>query len=75
MLLQSTLIITTVFVTKDFAAKKKVDLNPFKARIRDTFESFFYKSSFCVFVRIASSIIKKGSLYHLFYLFALNSYL
>ena len=44
--LQRTLVITTLFVTKDFAVKsnlllkKKLDMDPSKTSIKDTFEQF-----------------------------------
>ena len=60
-LLQRTLVISNVFVTKDFAEKiefsveKKLNMDPSKARITDIFESSFIQHRFCVFVRIASA--------------------
>ena len=38
----------------EFAVIKKLDREPSKAWITDSFEQFFYKSYVCVFVRIAS---------------------
>ena len=35
-----------------FAVIKKLDMDTSKAWITDIFEQFFYKSTFCVFVRI-----------------------
>ena len=39
----------------EFAVIKKLDMDPSKAWIKDIFEQFFYKSTFCVFVRIISA--------------------
>ena len=38
----------------EFAVIKKLDMDPCKARILDTFEQVFMNHTFCVFVRIAS---------------------
>ena len=75
-IVQRTLVITTLFVTKDFALKriaviKKFDIDSSKASIMDTFEQFYMNHTFCVFVRIAS--LRRFKQIHITYVFLKNN--
>ena len=55
----------------EFAVIKKLDMDPSKVSIMDTFEHLFYESYFFVFVRIAS--LRRFLQIHKTYVFLKNN--